>query len=287
MAKSQELADVIERHSGSNGRFPTSIPGLDLFHADRRLDWAPVLYEPSLCVLASGRKEVIVNGRTHHYDSAHCALVWIDMPLLCRIPRSCLGLQLRFDPVVVGELLAKDPPDVPEGECEGWVQTPIGPKVLDAVLRLVSLLDTPSEVAALSPLVTREIVYRILAGPHGGRLRKVATSGDPAHRVASAIGRLKQELAEGVLVEDLASEAGMGRSSFHRHFKAVTGLSPIQFQKRLRLLEAKRLMLGGLTAKEAGKEVGFASPAQFSRDYRRFFGATPRKDVAALLARAD
>jgi AraC-like DNA-binding protein len=160
---------------------------------------------------------------------------------------------------------------------------PIGPQLLDAVNRLMDLLDAPQDIAALAPLVLREITYRLLTGPHGSRLRQIAAQGASAHRIARAIRQVKDHIAEPLRVDSLAKRIGLSSSAFHVHFKAVTGLSPLQYQKQLRLQEARRLMFGeGLDASEAAFRVGYESPSQFSREYRRTFGAPPRQDIAAL-----
>ena len=185
---------------------------------------------------------------------------------------------------MVGELLADGTAAPPPGPAtRGLVLTRVAPPLLDAVGRLVALLDTPGDVAALAPLVHREITYRVLSGPHGFKLRQIAAAGAPAHRIARAIWWLKEHFAEPLGVEALARRVGLRPSAFHLHFKGVTGLSPLQYQKRLRLQEARRLMLGdGLDAAEAGFQVGYESPSQFSREYRRLFGAPPHRDVASL-----
>jgi AraC-like DNA-binding protein len=163
----------------------------------------------------------------------------------------------------------------------------VGPSLLDAVARLVALLDSPQDIVPLAPLVLREITYRLLAGPQGLRLRQIASAGAPAHRIARAIRWLKDHFSDPLRVESLAKRVGMSPSAFHLHFKGVTALSPLQFQKKLRLQEARRLMLGdGLDAADAAFRVGYESPSQFSREYRRMFGAPPRQDVAVLQVEA-
>jgi AraC-like DNA-binding protein len=198
--------------------------------------------------------------------------------------RPCLAVRLSFDPAVVGELLADCPDPPPSGPpARGLDLSPIEPRLLDAVGRLVALLDSPRDIAALAPLVLREVTYRVLAGPQGARLRQVAAAGAPGQRIARAVRWLKDHFADPLRVESLAREARMSLSGFHQHIKAVTGLSPLQYQKWLRLHEARRLMLGkGLDAAEAAFRVGYESPSQFSREYHRMFGAPPRRDVAAL-----
>jgi transcriptional regulator GlxA family with amidase domain len=165
--------------------------------------------------------------------------------------------------------------------------TAVEPTLLDAVGRLVALLDAPHDIAPLAPLVLREITYRVLAGPQGGRLRQIASAGAPAHRIVRAIRWLKDHFAEPLRVAALAEQVGMSPSAFHLHFKGLTALSPLQYQKRLRLQEARRLMLGdSLDAAAAAFSVGYESASQFGREYRRTFGAPPRRDVATLQAAA-
>jgi AraC-like DNA-binding protein len=165
--------------------------------------------------------------------------------------------------------------------------TPVEPLLLDAVSRLVALLDSPQDIGPLAPLVLREITFRVLAGPQGARLRQIASAGAPAQRIALAIRWLKDHFADPLQIESLARHVGMSLSAFHLHFKAVTAMSPLQYQKRLRLQEARRLMLGeGLDAAQAAFRVGYESPSQFSREYRRTFGTPPRRDVAALRVEA-
>jgi AraC-like DNA-binding protein len=165
--------------------------------------------------------------------------------------------------------------------------TPVEPSLLGAVGRLVALLGSPRDVEPLAPLVLREVTYRLLTGPQGARLRLIASAGAPAHRIARAIRWLKDHFADPLRVESLARQVGMSPSACHLHFKGVTAMSPLQYQKRLRLQEARRLMLGeGLDAAEAAFRVGYESPSQFGREYRRMFGAPPRRDVAALKVEA-
>jgi transcriptional regulator GlxA family with amidase domain len=172
----------------------------------------------------------------------------------------------------------------------GLAVTPIAPQLRDAVTRLIELLDDPQDVPAIAPLVFREITYRILVGlvgPQGPRLRQIASAGAPAHRIAEAIRWLKGHIAEPLRIETLAKKVGMGPSALHLHFKNITAMSPLQYQKQLRLQEARRLMLGeGLDAAQAAFRVGYESPSQFSREYRRLFGAPPRQDVAAVKVHA-
>jgi AraC-like DNA-binding protein len=169
----------------------------------------------------------------------------------------------------------------------GLAVAPLDAQLLDAVERLVALLDSPQDIRPLAPLILREITYRLLAGPQGARLRQIASAGAPAYRISQAILWLKSHFAESFSVETLAKRIGLSPSSLHQHFKSITAMSPLQYQKQLRLQEARRLLLGeSIDAADAAYRVGYESPSQFSREYRRMFGAPPRKDVAALKVNA-
>jgi AraC-like DNA-binding protein len=245
--------------------------------------------DPSLCIVAQGAKEIFLADEVYRYDPAHSLLVSVDLPISARVveatpARPCLAVRLSLDPSLVGELLAGHPDARPLGPpAKGVDVSPVESQLLDAVGRLVSLLDSPRTLGPLAPLVIREITYRTLISPQGARLRQIVTSGAPAQQIARAIRWLRDHFAEPFRGESLARQAQMSLSGFHQHFKAVTGMSPLQFQKQLRLQEAKRLMLGeGLGAAEAAFRVGYESPSHFSREYQRLFGTPPRRDVAAL-----
>ena len=287
------LAAMTERHTGTDGAYDTAVPGLTLFRSSEPSDHDAIVYVPSLVIVTQGAKEVIVGGEAYRYGAAQSLLVSVDIPAAARVveaspDRPCLTVRISLDPAVVGELLADGTAAPPAGPPErGLGVMTVERPLLDAVVRLVSLLDTPRDIAALSPLVLREITYRVLTGPRGARLRQMASAGGPAHRIARAIAWLKDHFAHPLRINELARQVGMSPSAFHLHFKGMTALSPLQYQKRLRLQEARRLMLGeGLDAAEAAFLVGYESPSQFGREYRRLFGAPPRRDMAALGAEA-
>lgn len=287
----QELSAAVSRHTNGDGEQETAISRLTLYRSSAPTVSDAVVYLPSLCVVAQGAKEVIVGGETYHYDSAQSLLVSVELPATSRVVVAsantpCLVVVIRIDSADVGDLLA-DGAEIPSRgtPSRGVGVTPVEPQFLDAITRLVSLLDTPQDIAALSPLVLREITYRVLTGPQGARLRQIAAPGTPAQRIAGAISWLKDHFGEPIRIDDLAKRVGLSQSAFHQHFKAVTGLSPLQYQKRFRLQEARRMMFSdGLEAAEAAFSVGYESPSQFGREYRRLFGAPPRQDVAALAA---
>ncbi len=287
-----ELAAAIARHARAEGLHATPVPQLVLVRRSDPSEWAPALYEPALFMIAQGTKEVRVADVTYQYDPAHYVMASVDMPVVCRVSRASprvpyLSLKIQFDPVVVSELLVSGAHEAGAPE-RGFVVTPIEPPLLDAVSRLVSLLDAPSDIPVMAPLLLREVTYRVLSSPQGARLRQIVAAGAPAHRIARAISWIKEHSGEPLRMEALARRAAMGLSAFHLHFKTVTGMSPLQFQKRLRLLEARRLMVAsGLTAAEAAFRVGYESASQFSREYRRAFGAPPRQDVVTLRSTAQ
>jgi AraC-like DNA-binding protein len=289
-----KLASAIDRQLAVDGFCDTAVPALWLYRSSVPSEHTAGVYQPALCIVAQGSKEVLLAGETYRYDPAHSLLVSVDLPVTSRVveasPESpCLAVRITLDPAVVGELLADGMTTPPLGSpARGLAVTPAEPPLLDAVSRLVALLDSPQDIVPLAPLVLREITYRVLTGPQGARLRQIASAGAPAHRIARAIRWLMDHFAKPLRVESLARHVGMSPSAFHLHFKGVTALSPLQYQKRLRLQEARRLMLGGgLDAAEAAFRVGYESPSQFSREYRRLFGAPPRQDVAALRVEAQ
>ncbi|HET6573067.1 MAG TPA: AraC family transcriptional regulator [Fimbriiglobus sp.] len=285
------LVAAIKRHAPTDGVCDTAVPGLIIARNPTPTDPRTLVVDPSLCIVAQGAKEVFLAGEVYRYDPAHSLLVSVDLPISARVveatpARPCLAVRVSLDLAVVGDLLA-DCPDAPHPvpPARGLDVSPVESQLLDAVARLVALLDAPRDIAVLSPLVLREVTYRVLTGPQGARLRQIAAVGAPAQRIARAVRWLRDHFADPLRVESLARKARMSLSGFHQHFKEVTGLSPLQYQKRLRLQEARRLMLGGgLDVAEAAFRVGYESPSQFSREYRRQFGVPPRRDVAALKA---
>jgi AraC-like DNA-binding protein len=287
--KLAELKECIERFTGRDGAHPTAIAGLSLFRASAPTRRVQAIYQPALGIVAQGSKQVMLAEEIYHYDAAHFLLVSVGLPVAGQVieasPESpYLGLRIDLDPAQLGELiLAAEPLEPPGRPQRGLVVSPIEPRLLDAVVRLLHLLDSPRDIGVLAPLVLREISYRLLMGEQGPRLRQIAMGNEHTRRVAAATRWLQHNYARPFSIEALAREVHMSSSGLHHHFKAVTAMSPLQYQKRLRLQEARRLMLSeGLDAASAGFRVGYESPSQFSREYRRLFGQPPQRDMAFL-----
>src|SRR5437763_5199683 len=230
-----KLAAGIERHTGADGGYDTAVPALRLSRFSAPSDLVALVYEPSLCVVAEGAKEVLLADETYRLDPARSLLVSVDLPVSARVVeappgRPYLAARIALDPAVVGEPLADGPTTPPVGPpSRGLAVTPVEPSLLDGVARLVDLLDSPQDIGPLAPLVLREINYRVLTGPQGSRLRQIAAAGAPAQRIARAIRWLKDHFADPLRVESLAKHVRMSPSSFHLHFKGVTGMSPLQY----------------------------------------------------------
>jgi AraC-like DNA-binding protein len=289
--KLTELARCVERLTGRDGVRPTAITPLSLYRVSAPTEPAQAVYEPALCVVAQGRKRVMLADETYHYDPAHFLLVSVNLPVACQVieasPESpFLALAISLDPGQLAELiLATGPAEAPGRPQRGLAVSRAEPPLLDAVSRLLLLLDSPRDVGVLAPLVLREIAYRLLVGEQGPRLRQIAAANGQTRRVAAAIRWLQDHFAQPFSIEALAREVRLSPSGLHHHFKGVTAMSPLQYQKRLRLQEARRLMLSeGLDAASAAFRVGYESPSQFSREYRRLFGQPPQRDVALLRA---
>lgn len=247
--------------------------------------------EPSFCVIAQGSKDIQLGDETFHYDSANYLITTMGLPMTGQVVQASpnkpyLGFRLLLDPAVVTSVLVESGMPHPRGDGQGATSvavSPLGVDLLDAVVRLVRLMDRPEEYRALSPLVMREIVYRLLQGDQASRLRHLATFGGQAHRMVRAVETIRQNFAKPLNIDDVAADLGMSVSGFHAHFKAATTMSPLQFQKQIRLQEARRLMLNeNLDAGEAGFRVGYEDQSHFSREYKRHFGEPPVRDVERL-----
>lgn len=292
-ADREELADRIGRALPRDGSGEPR-PGLIFNRASSRTGPLHGVMEPSFCVIAQGRKEILFGGDRLRYDAAHYLITTVGMPGVGHIveaspARPYLAFRLVLDPSIVTSAMVETclvrPRDA--GVVKAADVSTLDAGLLDATVRLVRLLDAPEEYRTIAPLVIREIVYRLLTGRQASRMRHLATFGGQAHRVARAVKRLSADFNKAIRVEDMAAELGMSVSAFHAHFKTVTAMSPLQFQKHLRLQEARRLMLNeNLDAGEAGYRVGYDDQSHFSREYKRHFGDPPMRDVERLRERA-
>ena len=268
-----------------------ALDGLFLARLTKPAESTLALYKPAFCFVVQGGKQVLVGEEVLRYDPGHYLLFTVDLPVIFRVEEASeekpyFGLRLDLDPALVASVMMEAGAETRKGDASVkaiGVNT-IDADLLDAVVRLVRLVDKPGEQRILAPLVKREIVYRLLAGGEGARLgHLVASSRGDTRRISRAIGRLREHYNEPLKIEEVARESGMSVSGFHHHFKSVTSMSPLQFQKQIRLQEARRLMLGeDLDAASAGHRVGYEDPAYFSRDYKKLFGAPPQRDIARL-----
>lgn len=290
MDRIAELSALIHRHVVGTGICSTAMPHVSLIRADAPSTPTPAVYEASLCIIAQGSKRVSIGEHSVVYDVAHYLLVSVDLPLVGHVldaspERPYLCCKIDLDASILADLMAIEGGGVVRTDLPVLGVYPGDPDLINAVCRLVGLLDRPDTIRALAPLIEREILYRLLTGPHGPMLRHVATAGSHLNQVSRAIAAIRRRFDAPIRIDDVAAEAGMSSSSLHVHFKAITRMTPLEYQKQLRLQEARRLMLTeGATASTAGFAVGYESPSQFSREYRRLFGAPPRADFERLHA---
>lgn len=281
------LAAKIAAHAPCEGANPTSIPGLVLYRRTRPSACHWTMCEPGLTVFAQGRKLIQLGGTPYLCEESSFLVSSIDTPIRSQILEASqaaplLSLWLRLDMVAVQELISREDLPEPDGSpaLRGLAVGKAPVELLGACSRLLDLLESPEDIPFLGPLIQREIAYRILKTPQGARLRAIATRGDLSNRTARAIAWLRAHYSEPLRVDELARVAHMGVSTLHRQFRALTGLSPLQYQKQLRLQAARQRMLAdGVDATTAAYEVGYQSVSQFTREYKRLFGQPPRRDV--------
>ncbi|PXW17523.1 AraC family transcriptional regulator [Paraburkholderia caballeronis] len=294
---SDALLDLVRRHTRAGAAaspFVTPVAGLTLLRSDHEKLASHAIFKPALCVVAQGAKWTTFGGRRVDYRAGDALVVSVEMPAFSRIVEASptepfLGVVIEFDVTAMRDVLnaLDDPPQPADGAGRGVFVTGFDGPLADCVLRMVRLLDTPHAIPVLAPMIMRELCYWLLTGPHGGDVVALALAGSHVPRVVSAIHALRDRFAQTIRVEDLATIAQMSPSAFHRQFKALTSMTPMQYQKQLRLLEARHLMVtGAANAETAAFQVGYESPSQFSREYARMFGSSPRRDIAALRAAA-
>lgn len=285
-----KLVDTLNRHVPADGIHSSPIPGVSLVRSGTPTMPMPVVYEPTLCLVAQGRKQAMLGTMAYVYDASRYLVASVDLPVMGSVieaseaePYLCLVLNL--DMPTLSELALRYPTDdEPQGvPSTGIALNDTSAELLDAAVRLAGLLDSPNDIDALAPLVVREILYRLLTGSGNGTLRQMARADSRLNQIAKAISWIRNHYKEACRIDEISAIAGMSRSTFHSHFKAVTSMSPLEFRDQLRLQEARRLMVAeAADAADAGYRVGYESPSQFSRHYLRMFGLPPARDAGRL-----
>ena len=284
------LGKSIARCTERGDQHTTAVPGLSLFRRIEPTEPITGMYEPSICLIAQGAKRVLLGDDTYVYDAHHYLITSVHLPTVVQVieasrEKPYLGLRLMLDQREISQLMADSNLPLPRtqqssrGMATGEVTLPL----VTAVQRLIDLLEAEQDIPILAPVIQREIFYRLLVGDQGARLRQIASAGSQSHQIARAIDWLKGNFSQPLRIDDLAAQVRMSISTFHHHFRSMTALSPLQYQKQLRLQEARRLMLAErMDAATAAFQVGYESPSQFSREYNRLFGAPPLRDIANL-----
>lgn len=286
----QELARLLEQRTITDGGHSTEIPELTFWRFSNPTPPTPALQQPAVYVVVQGRKQVTVGDETYVYDPSQYLAVSLELPANGHVveatpetPYLCLTLQV--DPRELAALIVETGRPAPQDDHDGRAifVSALDAPFLDGLLRLVRLLDAPQDIHVVAPLIVRELHYRLLQGKQGERLAEVAIGDGRLRRVAGAVAWIREHFTEPMEVESLAKRVAMSASAFHAHFKAVTAMSPVQYQKHLRLQEARRLLVEETASAEAvAYQVGYASPSQFSREYARLFGEPPRRDAERL-----
>ncbi|MEI8629543.1 AraC family transcriptional regulator [Vibrio sp. M60_M70] len=286
----EELAKHIEKWANGANQYDTEIPGLRFSRWTTPTPPTSYTHNPSICLIAQGRKRVLLGEDSFVYDANHFLISSVDLPIIANIieaseDKPYLGVIMELDLteisqlIVDSELTFNQSKEAQKGIAVGELSEPL----LDAFLRLIELLDEGQSIKILAPIIKREIFYRLLITEQGARLNQIVTAGSHSHQIAKAIDWLKNNFVKPLSVSELAAYSGMSKSAFYTHFRSMTSMTPLQFQKKLRLSEARRLMLTeNLDAMATTFKVGYESPSQFSREYSRLFGAPPSKDIKSL-----
>jgi len=289
MERLKELTVLIDRFSMEEGVNDTPISNLKLIRGTAPTSQVHALMEPTICLIAQGKKRTMMGDQVFEYDGSKYLIASVDVPIVGQIleasdERPYLCLRVDLDRKMLAEMLLEIGDSAPEAPCGASLAvSDVTPDLLDAAIRLVRLLETPNDIPVLGKLVMRELIYRLLVGEQGARLRQMAHGESRLGQINRAIIWIKENFRESFAIETLANEARMSASALHQHFKQVTAMSPLQYQKQMRLQEARRLILvEAMDAASASHAVGYESPSQFSREYRRLFGAPPVRDAARL-----
>ncbi|HHJ3170139.1 TPA: AraC family transcriptional regulator N-terminal domain-containing protein [Vibrio parahaemolyticus] len=286
----QKLAKLIDRWTGNANQYDTPISGLRFSRWTTPTPPTSYTHNPSICLIAQGRKRVLLGEESFIYDANHFLISSVDLPIIANIIEASeeqpyLGLIMELDLTEISQLIVDSELAFTQSKeaQKGIAVGELSESLLDAFVRLAELLDEGQNIKILAPIIKREIFYRLLMSEQGTRLHQIVTAGSHSHQIAKAIDWLKNNFVKPLSVGDLASYTGMSKSSFYTHFRSMTSMTPLQFQKKLRLSEARRLMLTeNLDVMAATFKVGYESPSQFSREYSRLFGAPPSKDIKLL-----
>ena len=292
MSACQELATLVIQQTDGNGNGvrKTAIPQLELMRESEVSTGMCGVVKPTLAIMVQGKKEVLLGEETYQYGVAQYLVVSVDLPLRAFVVEATpdkpyLGFKLNLDPAQLYDILNQIRASTGklQNSIRGLFVSDADALLIDCAIRLTKLLNTPRDIPFLAPLIIREVYYRLLEGEQSEAVRYIATSGSNMQRVAKAIARIEADYTKSLRVKELAQQVNMSSASFHRHFRKVTSMSPLQYQKQLRLLEARRLMLAeNADAGSAAYQVGYESPSQFNREYSRVFGAPPIKDIKRL-----
>jgi AraC-like DNA-binding protein len=283
------LAHAVAAFAPSDGEYATAIPALSLYRRKGPTEPLPCIYHLGLAVVAQGDKQVLLGKEVFNYGPGQGLLTTVDLPVISHVTRASvhepvLALVLTLEARDIAQVMAdmRLPPPRRSSGPSIAVET-LDTPLMEALVRLVSLLAEPTLVPQLAPLIQREITVRLLAGPHGPRLQHLALNGSPSQQIAKAVAWLKQNFKQPLNVDDFAARAHMSPSTFRVHFRSITGTSPLQYQKQLRLQEARQMMVTqNIDAGKASGLVGYESASQFSREYSRLFGAPPREDIRRM-----
>lgn len=277
----EQLLSLLPR----NRTIESAVSGLFFYCADKPSKAVSYIQEPSICIVLQGAREIYLGADCQRFDKSNLMFCPVNIPLSMHIrhatvERPVIVLSMKLNLVMIGEVLAKIPPKPPNTERHLGIKWQLDSTIMAAFERLIHLLDYPNDIGFLAPLIQQEIYYRLLIAEQGNKLRQLVINGSHTHRISKATDWIKTYLNEAIVIEELASRCGMSVSGFHHHFKEITQLSPLQYQKSLRLMEARRLIQANDTQiAQIAMQVGYESPSQFSREYKRLFGISPSAEL--------
>lgn len=277
----EQLLSLLPR----NRTIESAVSGLFFYYADKPSKAVSYIQEPSICIVLQGAREIYLGADCQRFDKSNLMFCPVNIPLSMHIrhatvERPVIVLSMKLNLVMIGEVLAKIPPKPPNTERNLGIKWQLDSTIMAAFERLIHLLDYPNDIGFLAPLIQQEIYYRLLIAEQGNKLRQLVVNGSHTHRISKATDWIKTHLNETIVIEELASRCGMSVSGFHHHFKEITQLSPLQYQKSLRLMEARRLIQANDTQiAQIAMQVGYESPSQFSREYKRLFGISPSAEL--------